>query len=502
MDVTRSAFTHFFPPVHSCNTNVECRERSIDGDLVTSRLPSSPAVFGSIRFVDSVVLSTSSATAAFIRDNSSRLGGLDSERNMTILFSRGRYDGSVPFVSSGSLSLLLVSDLKLSLGVRAYRTEELEPYVLNVVKKAEKLMLEIGENKEYLLIEGLAALNKVTADLLFGADNRVIQEGRIFAMFTMEAYGCTARYVTWSKLCLTCPQFVGLDDLGCYCSRPFRDRFSSSCSSSYSEIFSRCKIFDILSNLGCNHENIFNDATVPWSEYRYFDPRTVVLDFDGTIANIKVQEQATLLIVVHGLWGIKLAHPFGQHQMDLSSYYMDVHTIQQELIHFLSNDKRFADVILEKNHIPLFEVAYQGFASGILDADAYSIRLFVDHGLELLVAQSYSKNLGLYAERIRAINVVCMSSDAAARVKRQLKRLARPMYSNPPVHGARIVANIVGDPNLFDEWKQEMELMAGRIQNVWRRLHANLSWKDKSGRDWSSILKQIGMPSYTGLNKA
>ncbi|CAL9095254.1 unnamed protein product [Musa textilis] len=278
MDVTRSAFTHFFPPVHSCNTNVECRERSIDGDLVTSRLPSSPAVVGSIR--------------------------------------------------------LLVSDLKLSLGVRAYRTEELEPYVLNVVKK--------------------------------------------------------------------------------------------------------------------------------------------------------VQDDAGHL----------------QHQMDLSSYYMDVHTIQQELIHFLSNDKRFADVILEKNHIPLFEVAYQGFASGILDADAYSIRLFVDHGLELLVAQSYSKNLGLYAERIRAINVVCMSSDAAASVKRQLKRLARPMYSNPPVHGARIVANIVGDPNLFDEWKQEMELMAGRIQNVWRRLHANLSWKDKSGRDWSSILKQIGMPSYTGLNKA
>ncbi|THU66918.1 hypothetical protein C4D60_Mb05t19240 [Musa balbisiana] len=229
MDVTRSAFTPFFPPVHSCNTTVECRERSIDGDLVTSRLPSSPAVFGSIR--------------------------------------------------------LLVSDLKLNLGVGAYR--------LNVDKKVEK-----------------------------------------------QAYAGKR-----------------------------------------------------------------------------------------------------------------------QHQMDLSSYYMDVHTIRQELIQLLSKGKRFADAIQEKNHIPFFDVAYQGFASGSHDADAHSISLFVDRGLELLVAQSYSKKLGL--------------------VKIQLKRLARAMYSNPPVHGARIVANIVRDRNLFEERKQEMELMAGRIKNVRRRLHENLSQKDK-----------------------
>ncbi|CAL9102378.1 unnamed protein product [Musa acuminata var. zebrina] len=119
-----------------------------------------------------------------------------------------------------------------------------------------------------------------------------------------------------------------------------------------------------------------------------------------------------------------------QHQMDISSYYMDVHTIRQELIQLLSKGKRFADGIQEKKNIPFFDIAYQGFASGSLDADAYSISLFVDRGLELLVAQSYSKKLGL--------------------VKIQLKRLARPMYSNPPVHGARIVANIVRDPNLFD----------------------------------------------------
>lgn len=88
------------------------------------------------------------------------------------------------------------------------------------------------------------------------------------------------------------------------------------------------------------------------------------------------------------------------------------------------------------------------------------------------------------------------------RVKSQMKRLARPMYSNPPVHGARIVANVVGDPKLFNEWKKEMELMAGRIKNVRQKLYDSLSQKDTSGKDWSFILKQIGMFSYTGLNKA
>lgn len=88
------------------------------------------------------------------------------------------------------------------------------------------------------------------------------------------------------------------------------------------------------------------------------------------------------------------------------------------------------------------------------------------------------------------------------RVKSQLKRLARPMYSNPPIHGARIVANVVGNPELFNEWKQEMEMMAGRIKSVRQKLYDSLSSKDKSGKDWTFILKQIGMFSFTGLNTA
>uniref|UniRef100_A0A2C9W3J4 Aspartate aminotransferase n=1 Tax=Manihot esculenta TaxID=3983 RepID=A0A2C9W3J4_MANES len=141
--------------------------------------------------------------------------------------------------------------------------------------------------------------------------------------------------------------------------------------------------------------------------------------------------------------------------------------------------KRIADIIQGKNHVPFFDIAYQGFASGSLDEDAESVRLFTACGMELLVAQSYSKNLGLYAERIGAINIICSSEDAATRVKSQLKRLARPMYSNPP-----------------------MEMMAGRIKGVRQKLFDSLSAKDESGKNRSFILKQIGVFSFTGLNKA
>eukprot|EP00262_Sarcandra_glabra_P017321 TRINITY_DN58_c0_g1_i1.p1 TRINITY_DN58_c0_g1~~TRINITY_DN58_c0_g1_i1.p1 ORF type:complete len:466 (-),score=97.96 TRINITY_DN58_c0_g1_i1:262-1659(-) len=333
------------------------------------------------------------------------------------------------------------NDMKLNLGVGAYRTEELQPYVLKVVKKAENLMLEKGENKEYLPIEGLAAFNKVTAELLFGADNTVIQQGRVATVQGLSGTGSLRlaaafieRYFPGAKVLISSPTWG-------------------------------------------NHKNIFHDARVPWSEYRYYDPKTVGLDFDGMISDIKAAPDGSF-VLLHGC-----AHnPTG----------IDPTPKQWEKI---------VDVIQEKNHIPFFDVAYQGFASGSLDEDASSVRLFVARGLELLVAQSYSKNLGLYAERIGAINVVCSSSDAAMRVKSQLKRIARPMYSNPPIHGARIVANVVGDPSLFNEWKEEMEQMAGRIKNVRQRLFDSLSEKDKSGKDWSFILKQIGMFSFTGLNK-
>ncbi|XP_075508206.1 aspartate aminotransferase, chloroplastic isoform X1 [Primulina tabacum] len=370
-----------------------------------------------------------------------------SRTSMTIAFNASRFNNITmappdPILGVSEAFRADSNEMKLNLGVGAYRTEKLQPYVLNVVKKAETLMLERGENKEYLPIEGLAAFNKVTAELLFGSDNTVIQQQRVATVQGLSGTGSLRlaaalieRYFPGSKVLISSPTWG-------------------------------------------NHKNIFNDARVPWSEYRYYNPKTVGLDFDGMLSDIKAASEGSF-VLLHGC-----AHnPTG----------IDPTPEQWE---------RIADVIQEKYHIPFFDVAYQGFASGSLDKDASSVRMFSARGMELLVAQSYSKNLGLYAERVGAINITCSSSDAATRVKSQLKRLARPMYSNPPIHGAKIVANIVGNPELFGEWKQEMEMMAGRIKSVRQKLFDSMCAKDDSGKDWSFILKQIGMFSFTGLNTA
>ncbi|KAH9330590.1 hypothetical protein KI387_002698, partial [Taxus chinensis] len=294
---------------------------------------------------------------------------------------------------------------------------------------AESLIFEKGDDKEYLPIEGLAAFNKVTAELLLGADNVAIKQGRVATLQCSSGSGSLRlattfiqRYFPGEKVLISSPTWG-------------------------------------------NHESIFDDSGVPWSEYRYYDPKTGGLDFEGMLADIKAAPNGSF-ILLHGC-----AHnPTG----------IDPTLEQWEKI---------ADVIQEKKQTAFFDVAYQGFGSGNFDEDAASVRLFVNRGMEIFVAQSYSKNLGLYAERIGAINVVCSSSDTANRVKSQLKRLARPMYSNPPVHGARIVVNVVGNPAMFDEWKSEMALMVGRIKGVRQRLYDYLSAKDKSGKDWSFVLQ-------------
>ena len=160
-----------------------------------------------------------------------------------------------------------------------------------------------------------------------------------------------------------------------------------------------------------------------------------------------------------------------------------------------------ADLCAAKQLVPFFDVAYQGFATGDLEGDAAAPRLFAARGLELFVAQSYSKNLGLYAERIGALNLLASDAAAAARALSQLKRIARAQYSNPPVHGARLVAEIVSDPALFAAWKAELAGMAGRIKSVRQQLHDALAALNPD-RDWSFVVKQIGMFSYTGLSPA
>lgn len=116
----------------------------------------------------------------------------------------------------------------------------------------------------------------------------------------------------------------------------------------------------------------------------------------------------------------------------------------------------------------------------------------------MLTCQSFAKNAGLYGERIGAFSVVCSSPEGVAGIRTQLSRIIRGMYSSPPKHGAAVMAAILGDPKLFEEWEGELTMMSARIMLMREQLKAALD-KNEAPGNWDRIVQQIGMFSYTGL---
>eukprot|EP00826_Nyctotherus_ovalis_P050873 TRINITY_DN6296_c0_g1_i4.p2 TRINITY_DN6296_c0_g1~~TRINITY_DN6296_c0_g1_i4.p2 ORF type:complete len:243 (-),score=98.93 TRINITY_DN6296_c0_g1_i4:102-830(-) len=162
--------------------------------------------------------------------------------------------------------------------------------------------------------------------------------------------------------------------------------------------------------------------------------------------------------------------------------------------------KELIDLCKAKSFVPFIDLAYQGFASGDLDNDAFVPRAFAQSGLEFLVAESFSKNVGLYGERIGALHVVCAKKESVPKVLSNLKSSIRAMYSNPPCHGALIMTKILTNPKYTSEWKEELSKVAGRIQEMRKLLYEELVALKTPG-SWEHIIKQIGMFSYTGLSK-
>ncbi|XP_048227947.1 aspartate aminotransferase, cytoplasmic [Ricinus communis] len=329
---------------------------------------------------------------------------------------------------------------KLNLGVGAYRTEEGKPLVLNVVREAEQMLVnDPSRIKEYLPIVGLADFNKLSAKLILGADSPAVQENRVATVQCLSGTGSLR---------------VGGEFLARH--------------------YHQLTIYIPQPTWG-NHPKIFTLAGLSVKTYRYYDPATRRLDFQGLLEDLGAAPAGSV-VLLHAC-----AHnPTG----------VDPTTEQWEQIRQLIRSKAF---------LPFFDSAYQGFASGSLDADAQPVRMFVADGGECLVAQSYAKNMGLYGERVGALSIVCKTADVASRVESQLKLVIRPMYSNPPIHGASIVATILKDRDMYNEWTVELKAMADRIISMRQKLFDALSARGTPG-DWSHIIKQIGMFTFTGLN--
>jgi aspartate aminotransferase len=161
--------------------------------------------------------------------------------------------------------------------------------------------------------------------------------------------------------------------------------------------------------------------------------------------------------------------------------------------------RTISNLFLSKGLIPFFDFAYQGFREGI-EEDAVAVRLFAEAGHQMLVAYSLSKNFGIYAERTGGLFIVTESADIASRVISKLKTIIRVNYSNPPLHGSLIASEILSNPQLKEEWQQELSHMRTRIIKM-RQLFCRALAKKSLKRDFQFLLDKAGMFCFTGLDK-
>jgi aspartate/tyrosine/aromatic aminotransferase len=225
-----------------------------------------------------------------------------------------------------------------------------------------------------------------------------------------------------------------------------------------------------------NHNSIINVAGLPLRTYPYWDQKTRGLNFEGMCQTFETAPAGSVLLL-HSC-----AHnPTG---CDPSE----------------EQWKQIADICKRRGLVPFFDSAYQGFATGDFEKDAFSIRYFASQGLSMIITQSFAKNFGLYGERVGALHFVCANTDQAKRVLSQVEVIVRVAYSNPPKHGALIVDTIYRNPELYKEYLAELKTISNRIVETRKQLQDELERLAVPG-SWSHITGQIGMFSFTGLSR-
>ena len=329
---------------------------------------------------------------------------------------------------------------KVNLGVGVYYDDNGKIPLLAAVRTAEKARLEAMPPRGYQPIEGPAAYNNAVQGLLFGKDSQLATSGQTV---TIEALGGTGALK------------VGAD----YLKRLLPGATVYISDPSWE-----------------NHRALFESAGFPVENYPYYDAATRGVNFAGMKAKLDSLQPGSI-IVLHAC----CHNPTGA---DLS-------------------DSQWDDVVAvcrERSLIPFLDMAYQGFADGI-EPDAVAVNLFAASGLSFFVSSSFSKSFSLYGERVGALSIVTQTKDESARVLSQLKRVIRTNYSNPPIHGGAIVSAVLSTPTLRAEWEAELAGMRDRIRAMRTGLVDKLASRNID-QDFSFVIKQRGMFSYTGLTAA
>ncbi|KAJ5107458.1 hypothetical protein N7456_004133 [Penicillium angulare] len=361
----------------------------------------------------------------------------------------------LPLAESFALTAAYKTDSspnKVNLGQGVYRDKWCQPWVLPSVRAAEELLHKERVNHEYLAIQGDESFNQKARELLF--DSRISQQKNIRTVQTIAGTG--ANYLAAS-----------------FCARHIRPK----------KVFISNPTWD-------NHYEIWKTAgpEITQQLYPYYNSNERCLDFGGMVKELEKGEENDV-VVLH-----PCAHNPTGHDPTRDQW------------------KSIAEVIARRRLFVVFDSAYQGFASGDPDADAWAIRhfysiFFSDVSVSqkplpagMIVCQSFSKNFGLYGERIGALHLVSPPSVSTQGAFTHLTQLARAQISCPSLFGARIVNTILSDNSLRQTWEQDVKTMALRIRDVRSALRSELERIETKG-DWSHIERQIGMFSYTGLSR-
>ena len=327
---------------------------------------------------------------------------------------------------------------KINLGVGVYQNEAGVTPVLSCVKQAEQQILETETSKSYLPITGLPEFGRLTRELVFGQGHEIIAAKRAVTCHCPGGTGALR---------------IGMDFI------------------KQQNVSPTVWISD---PTWANHYQIATAAGLNFERYPYYDRATHSLAFDRmleTLSQAKPGDVVLLHACCHNPTGIDP-------------------TLEQW--------EQIADFLKEKQLLPFMDFAYQGFGHGI-EEDAQGVRIIASRCPEMIIASSFSKNLGLYNERVGALTVVCADEAAAARVISQVKISVRTAISNPPAHGEKIVTTVLSDPQLRALWEEELTGMRERIRDMRVLLASKL--KEAGAGDFDFVMEQNGMFSFSGLNK-
>ncbi len=322
---------------------------------------------------------------------------------------------------------------KMNLSVGVYKDASGRTPILRCVKQAEERLLASEKSKGYLSIDGLPDYRNVVRSLIFGDS---LTEDRVAISQTPGGTGALR---------------VAADFIATQLS-PIR--------------------IWIPSPTWANHPAIFAAAGLPSDTYRYLSSDRTSFDLEGMISDLSKKTSPGDAVLLHAC----CHNPTG---VDPT----------------LDDWKVIAKTIAERRLLPLIDFAYQGFGDGI-EEDTLGVKSVLAEVSEAFVCSSFSKNFGLYSERVGAVCLVAGDHESMLAVQSQLKTIVRTNYSNPPRHGGAIVATILQDESLTKTWKQEVDQMRERIDQLRQQFVQTMK---SAGHDFSFLLSQKGMFSYSGL---